>query len=217
MTLVIAALATDGVVFASDTREIMEPSVGTYRDGAKKCLVTPGGVLVGFDGPGQWAKGLIANLTNAGKLATHDPHDVASEIHTKLLSVPLVPDIQWLIGGCSGTPSIYIVTRKRVGGVMKWATPLDLATVGWSFTCAGINVFANSMLGHWHNATADVDEVAALAAATMKQTMKTTCFVGGEIRLSVVRCKAPPWSEEQSEKALKRADDFLEKLGKQTP
>jgi len=198
MTLCISALARDGAVVVTDTREALLDQPGWFEDGATKAFWVGGRAIVSAAGAGQWVSSL---LREAEWPSNPSAAEVAKRLHGMLAATDGVPEVAVTV---TGATQIYTIQRRLIAGAVRWADP---AMIDRPYLISGIGLVARALFGAWWRDGLAVDEVAAIAVAAVKRTSERCFYVSPTYRLHV--CTAPGGPAVASDRLEARVEEIL--------
>jgi hypothetical protein len=196
MTLIVAALASDGVVMASDSRETFPnknaPELAYVRDDQKKVLHI-GQVLIGVAGLGASVKG--ADLGQPASAL-----EAMQTLHNFVLA-GTIPNAFECLAVSPAERIVILSGRNRLPPL-----PLDDR-----WRCLGVCPLAEWFLRLAYSPAMTAVEVAAVCAAAIRATVSKFPAVGGLVQISAQYTDdARTWGEQDATKAREQCERWVE-------
>lgn len=197
MTLVIAALASDGIVVGSDSRETRRSEYGDISDDNHiKVLPVGSNVLVGVAGPAAWIKQEIEKGFNSNPTTADD---VLQELLPRLRADPGIPGATMLVASAAPNPMLYYVEKRLdVGGVI-WSSKLIIPHRRY---CIGIPMLAEWFMRALFRPDLTVRDVAAIVALAIDESSRICPNICGGPTVLARYTNGTPWTDADMEAAI---------------
>lgn len=185
VTVLIAALGTDGAVLASDSREtIFSPSgPPTKRDDQPK-LFRAGDYAIGASGAGAWVGGRVPGC-DEGATSTYD---VVLALSARMQALANFPPASVLCVR-AGEPIAVMQGFGKRGESVTWEAPAVLPD---RWRCIGIPEIANLIMGALWSPVLTARQVAVVCALAIRAS-KQHPFIGGPTQIQVL--DGAPWAD----------------------